>query len=127
MYVLTKSPSSFLKYIAQIEVIASRIYTEDIKLATIAKELFLSERQVARIIKKAYNCSLSTWIINKKLSVASDLLKNSNKSIAEIIEELNFKTESYFFMLFKQLYGCTPLTYRKQVQRPLKDNIKPYK
>lgn len=118
------NPSSdFLKYITKLELIFSRIYTEDIKLSHIAKELFLSEKQVARIIKKAYNCTLSELIVNKKLSTACNLLRSTDKSIADIIKDLNIKTESYFFVLFKQHYGCTPLAYRKQTQNQLKNFI----
>lgn len=108
--------SNYLKYISQIELLLNQSFFDDMHLSHFAEKLFLSERQVSRIIKKAYNCTFSELITNHKLNVSTLLLKNTRKPIAEIIQELNFNTESYFFVLFKKKYGCTPLAYRKQFQ-----------
>ena len=40
-------------------------------------------------------------------------LQFTEKSIAEIIEEIGFKDPSYFYRTFKKTYGMTPHAYRK--------------
>ena len=107
-------------YILKIEGIIREAFYEKVDLSYIAQRLFLSEKQVSRIIKKHFNCSLSDLINDNKLSVASLLLKNTEKSVSQIIEELNFQTESYFFVLFKKKYGCSPLVFRRQSKKTLK-------
>lgn len=111
-----KTNSDFLWYISQIKIVIGNIFTSDVKLQDLATKLFLSEKQVSRLIKKAYNCTLSDLIINKKMEVASSLLTSTDKTISEIIKELNFKTESYFYVLFKKYYGMTPIAYRKALK-----------
>ena len=115
----TKANDDRLEYVRKIELILSSIYSEDVKLSTIAKKIFLSEKQVSRIIKQAYNSTLSDLILDKKMAVAVRLISETNKSIAEISKELNFKNESYFFVQFKKYYGCTPLSYRKCAENHL--------
>ncbi|MBQ8229432.1 MAG: helix-turn-helix transcriptional regulator [Clostridia bacterium] len=102
------------EYIFKINECIERSLVEKVTLSTVAKALFLSEKQVARILKKDFGCTLSGLIQEKKLSAAAILLRNTEKTVAEIAEELNFQTESYFFVLFKKKYGCTPLGYRKR-------------
>ena len=109
-----KSDQDYLKYVQQIEVTLGEIYVRDVTLSTLASKMFLSEKQVARLVKKAYGSTLSELILNKKMAVAHRLLVDSDKPVAEIAKALNFKTESYFFVLFKKKYGCTPLKYRKR-------------
>ena len=101
-------------YTSRLEYIFNnQIYSENLTLDFIAKELSLSAKQVSRVIKKNYNASLTDIINDKKLSASCLLLKNTDYSIAEIIKHVNFKTENYFFTLFKKRYGITPLKYRR--------------
>jgi AraC-like DNA-binding protein len=114
--------SNFSKYVFKIEQILANAFTEKINLSYISEKLFLSERQASRIINKAYNTSLSELIKDKKLSAAAILLKTTDKPIATIISELNFQTESYFFVLFKKKYGVSPRLYRKQAMNIYKED-----
>jgi AraC-like DNA-binding protein len=101
-------------YVSRLEYIFNnQIYSENLSLDYIAKELSLSTKQVSRIIKKNYNSSLTEIVNDKKLSAATLMLENTDYSIDEIIKRVNFKTENYFFTLFKKRYGITPLKYRK--------------
>ncbi len=88
-------------------------FDKNINMAYLANKLFLSTRQVARIIKKNYNCSLSQLIVQKKLSISCLLLSKTDLPISKIISFINFETPNYFYTLFKKTYGLTPLQYRK--------------
>ena len=109
-----KTDAEYLKYVQEIETTLGQIYVTDVTLSTLAQRMFLSEKQVARLIKRAYGTTLSELILNKRMSVAEKLLLTTDKSISEIAKELNLKNESYFFVLFKKKYGVTPLKYRNQ-------------
>ena len=54
-------------------------------------------------------------IRNIKMEYAADLLKNSNKSVTEIIEEINYSSISYFNHTFKNTFGVTPTQMRYRV------------
>lgn len=102
------------EYLFKIDMLMETSLSQKVTLSTAARELFVCEKQAARIIKKHFGCTLSELIKEKKLSAAALLLQNTEKTIAQIAEELNFQTQSYFFVLFKKKYGCTPLAYREK-------------
>lgn len=85
----------------------------DITLADVANELGLSKKQTSRIIKKNYNSSFAEMLRERRLDSAASLLINTNMTIAEIVERVNFPSESYFYNQFKKIYSKTPLEYRK--------------
>ena len=101
-------------YLLQIDDIIFNQYAANPSINTIAQEICLSPKQVSRIIKKNYNRTFTELINERKMTVATSLLLETNKSVSEIIIFLNYETENYFYSLFKKKFGCTPLQYRKQ-------------
>lgn len=85
----------------------------DVSLSGIANALHLSEKQTSRLIHKYYGKPLSKLIAEGRLDYAAFLLTYTDKPISDIITESNFNSANYFYSLFKQRYGCTPLNYRK--------------
>jgi AraC-like DNA-binding protein len=85
----------------------------DVSLRGIANALHLSEKQTSRLIYKYYGKPLSKLIAEGRLDYAAFLLTYTDKPISDIITESNFNSANYFYSLFKQRYGCTPLNYRK--------------
>lgn len=102
------------QYLHVIDHIINSEFDRNINMQYLSNKLFLSTRQIARIIKKNYNCSLSTLIAQKKLSVSCLLLSKTDLPICKIISYINFETPNYFYTLFKKYYGLTPLQYRKK-------------
>lgn len=89
-------------------------FTANVNLQDVANLLGLSTKQTSRIIKKNYKKTLSQLVCEKRLSVAAELLLRSDKTILEIVEYVNFPSESYFYHKFKEFFGCTPLKYKTQ-------------
>jgi len=88
-------------------------FSNRINLKTVADAIHLSTKQTSRIIKKNYKKSLPSLLNEKRLTVAAELLLRSNKTIPEIVEYINFSSESYFYSQFKKKFGCTPTQYKK--------------
>ena len=102
------------KHIGEIETYINSNLNKKITLTDIAARVFLSTRQVSRILKKEYGCTLSQLVIQKKLAYAVMLLKNTDMSIGDITRSVNLGAENYFYTLFKNKYGISPLRFRKQ-------------
>lgn len=111
-----KSPSDFQlsPYFLTIDDIINKNYTQNITLDYIASILHLSKRQTSRIIQKEFHSTLPQLLNDKKLSVAASLLTNTDLSVKEIIEQVNFLNDNYFYSLFKKKYKLTPGEYRKE-------------
>ena len=99
-----------------IDNVISQNYGRKLTLSEIAKEMFLSERQVSRLIKKHYKLTFSEVLRDRRLEIASCLLRDTNKSIDEIREMVGFESQSGFFVSFKKKFGKTPLAFRKSFQ-----------
>lgn len=88
-------------------------FQSDINLSTLAEKMKLSAKQVSRIIRKNYNSTFSEMLCERRLNVAAELLANTDMTIADIVEYVNFPSERYFYARFKKLYNITPSVYRK--------------
>ena len=89
-------------------------YGEDINLDVLARRLYLSAGYLSMIFKKETGENLNQYIKNIRLEKSAELLKSTDKSISEIGCDVGFKNMSYFCKCFRQQYGITPDTYRKQ-------------
>ena len=64
-----------------------------------------------RDFQQLFQTSPATWIRKKRLDRAAFLLKNSDKNVSEIAEEVGFESISHFIKLFKEIHGKTPAKY----------------
>lgn len=58
--------------------------------------------------------SLSEYIIQKRLSIAKQLLETTELSIVEVSQRTGFSYSSYFVRIFKKKVGVTPQQYRQE-------------
>lgn len=90
-------------------------------LSGLSKELFLSEKQTTRFLKKEFGKSFSGLLAEYRILNAKVLLLNDkNLSIAEIAERVGFQSQVGFINAFKRLVGITPSHFRKQSLKEIK-------
>lgn len=90
--------------------------SKKLALADVAKNVYLSPKQVSRIIVNEYGCTFSNLITEKRLVVAEAMLKNTDVKVSEIANQTFFGSEKYFYRVFKSKYGMSPLKYRKEIR-----------
>jgi AraC-like DNA-binding protein len=66
-------------------------------------------------VKALLDCSITDYILTRRLKKAKYLLSNEGYSIAEITYMVGFSTPNYFSTVFKNKYGCTPSEFKKTV------------
>ena len=91
-----------------------RKFTENLTLADLAKTLFLSEKQISRIIKKNYGKTLRQVLIYMRINAAEDLLKNTDFSLLQISSEIGFSSVTAFTKEFIKKHGISPKEYRNK-------------
>ena len=77
-----------------------------------ASKLCLSARYMSTIVKKVSGKSAKQWIDDTIIVHTKINLKHTNKTVAQISDEMNFPNPSFFSKYFKRLTGMTPLQYR---------------
>lgn len=87
---------------------------ETITLEGLSQRLGLSVRQTERFLKAYYGKTFLTKKTDAKMSMAKIYLEDKSLSISEIADRLNYSTIQHFSFAFKQYYGVSPSSVRKQ-------------
>ena len=79
----------------------------------VAKACYLSGKQLNRIFKHCTGQTLSTYLVDLRMSDAKGFLLDSEYSIKEIAYALGFESSGSFIAFFKRHCGVSPGIYRK--------------
>ena len=80
-----------------------------------ANEACLTPKYFSTVIKKRSGKLPMDWITERTIVLIKYLLHNSDKSIQEISNDLNFPNQSFFTRYFKSHTGFTPTAFRLNV------------
>lgn len=78
-----------------------------------ADDLYISPRQLQRIIQKNYGMSYREKLTETRIQIAVDLLRNTDMSINKISEILGYSCSANFSAFIKRNTGKTPTQIRK--------------
>lgn len=73
----------------------------------------LSPSHFLALFKKHFSITFNNFLLTRKMNAASFLLKESDKSITEIAQLLEFSDSNYFARIFKKYHGVTAREFRK--------------
>lgn len=97
--------------------------TEKIDYSEMASSLGYNRQYLSCKFKKETGMTLGEFIMKQRLEYAKLLLRNSNYSILEISQLLQFSTCSYFSSSFRNLTGMTPREYRNLGSLPAEETM----
>ena len=95
-------------------------FAEQVKLQQIAAAANISERECLRCFKRTIGISPIQYLLKYRVSLASQLLADSDFTITEISDRTGFGNPSHFARTFKSLMARTPSEYRKEQQNRTK-------
>ncbi|MBX3744864.1 MAG: helix-turn-helix transcriptional regulator [Verrucomicrobiae bacterium] len=78
----------------------------------------MSAPQFMRTFKQVAGMTLVAYLNHVRLSNGARLLRETDKSIAEIASEVGFSDQSYFDRRFKRAFGQVPKEFRRRAVRP---------
>jgi signal transduction histidine kinase/AraC-like DNA-binding protein/CheY-like chemotaxis protein/ABC-type xylose transport system substrate-binding protein len=97
-------------------IVEQNLSNENFNVDDISKAIGISRIQLYRKVKALLGCSITDYILNRRLKKAKYLLMNENYSISEITYRVGFSTPNYFSTVFKAKYNCTPSEFKKKQQ-----------
>ena len=114
---ITETDTSYPSVVHQtLDYIREHLY-EEITVETLAARANYSVYYFTRLFKKHLGISPYQYIIDLRLHKAVGLLINTEQSVFEIAQNLNFSSVGRFSAHFRSRYGVTPLQYRKAEQK----------
>ncbi|HKD05561.1 MAG TPA: AraC family transcriptional regulator [Bryobacteraceae bacterium] len=86
---------------------------EDVPLARLAAECGLSVRHFARAFRHSTGIPPHRWLLRFRVERATELLRRSSLSLAEIALACGFADQSHFTRVFTGVIGMGPGTWRR--------------
>lgn len=80
-----------------------------------ASKLCLSPKYLSALSKSICGYTVQELVFKSIIRKSISLLKNTQKNIQEITDELNFPNASYFGTFFKKQMGVSPQQYRRNI------------
>ena len=82
-------------------------------LYEISRQLNSSIFQISRFIKSKFGQNFKELLQEKRFKIAERLLKETDLSVSDIINNIGYENNSYFHKKFREIYGVSPANYRK--------------
>jgi AraC family transcriptional activator of pyochelin receptor len=109
--VFIKNKSDKEKIIAVRDLINDRL-NDPPGLSEIAQLVGLNEYKLKRGFKETFNATVFEYLTGQRLQLASQYLRDTEKTSAEIAYELGYSTPQHFNNAFKKKFGVTPNSVR---------------
>ena len=93
--------------------IQSRLSDPELDVSLIEREMCLSNTQLYRKLKALTGKGGNELIRNVRLQRAAQLLKTTDRQIAEVAYDVGFNDPNYFNRVFKKEFGVSPGEWSK--------------
>ncbi|MCD6596407.1 MAG: response regulator [Bacteroidales bacterium] len=97
-----------------IELVERSMIKPEFSTEYLAQKMNMSPSTLYRKIKALTGMSTNVFIRSIRLKIAAQLLKNSNKYITEISDDIGFYDIKYFRKCFKEQFGVSPSEFRQK-------------
>jgi AraC-like DNA-binding protein len=89
---------------------------KSISLTELAKQALVSPEHFSRVFKQITGMGLTSYINQRRITRAKELLVTTRESVAKIAEKCGFESTPHFYRIFKNYIGKTPADYRRSQQ-----------
>ncbi|MBR1691827.1 MAG: helix-turn-helix domain-containing protein [Lachnospiraceae bacterium] len=89
-------------------------YAKNISLDELSSLFFISKFHLSREFKRIYGVTVGSYLLQKRLSEAKNLLRFSQDAVDTISRRCGFSDAGYFIKVFKKSEGMTPHQYRRK-------------
>lgn len=105
----SRAEAIFTQFVRLVE----RNFATQRKVGWYGEQLCITPKYLSETVKLVSHRTPNEWIDNYVMTEIRVQLKNSNKSIKEISQDLHFPNQSFFGKYFKEHMGLSPSEYRR--------------
>jgi AraC-like DNA-binding protein len=92
--------------------LADARYSEQIDVDDMARAARLSRAHFSREFRRAFGASPHAYLLTRRLERAAALLRNTDRSVAEVCFSVGLQSVGSFTTSFTRTYGMSPTAYR---------------
>jgi AraC-like DNA-binding protein len=101
-----------VRHLLRAKDVADARYAEPIEVDDMAAAAGLSRAHFSREFRRAFGESPHSYLLTRRLERAAALLRNTDRSVAEICLDVGLTSVGSFTTSFKRNFGRTPTAYR---------------
>lgn len=117
LYMANRHKSKNSATIKKIKEIIAAKYMENLTVARISEEVFLSPNYISLVFKKETGESVTEYLTKVRMEAAMALLLDQDLKILDISEMVGYENATYFSTVFKKYTGLHPQKYRSLYQK----------
>ena len=111
-----RDPDQLPPKVVQVQEYLQTHFAQAITNRELADLVGYHEYYLNRIFNAATGQSLHRYLLNVRLNRAAYLILNTDLELQAIPEQVGFGSYPHFSGYFKQVFGCSPAQYRKQLR-----------
>jgi DNA gyrase inhibitor GyrI/AraC-like DNA-binding protein len=93
-------------------------------LDVLAEQIYVSQRQLLRIMRSALNESLSAYIARQRVERSVLYMQTEKMTLTHLAEKVGYDNPQSFSKAFKKHFGISPKTYINELQAKLEGYVK---
>ncbi len=87
---------------------------EEVSRQDVAAQVYLNADYLNRVVRKAADCSLKEYVVQRKLNHARTLLATTYLPVALVSTKVGYVNSAHFSVAYKKQFGMTPMQTRQQ-------------
>jgi AraC-like DNA-binding protein len=91
-------------------------YVRSISLKDVAQAMGYCPSYLTDLVRRCTGQTVNYWIIKRRIILACNLLKETDRSVNQIALATGYQNEGHFFRQFRQHCGMPPAAWRKSQQ-----------
>ena len=91
--------------------------SEELSVRSLANMAYVSPDHLTRSFKKRFSMTVSDYILQRRMTLAGELLRDNKLTITMVSDCVGFGNYSYFTEQFKKYYGMTPREYQNSFRK----------
>ena len=109
-----RAPDDLLVHLRRARDHADRHYTEPLDLAGLAAVAGISKYHFQRLFTATYGRSPATYLTERRIERAQDLLRATNLTVTEVCHAVGFSSLGSFSSRFRALVGESPSEFQRR-------------
>jgi YesN/AraC family two-component response regulator len=102
---------TYSRYVKEAIGFINEHYKENISLEKVARSIGVSAAYLSRLFSEETGHTLTEYLNKTRIDISKRMLEEKDVRVNEVYEAVGFKNYSYFFKVFKEYSGTTPLEY----------------
>jgi len=116
-YIEKRSEDRNTNCVEAVKIYIENHLAEELSLDTVASKVFISPKYLSKVFKEETGINYIDFVTAKRMDKAVELMSDGNLSIEQLAASVGYGTSAYFIKKFKEIHGCTPKTYIRNINR----------